>query len=332
MSYSFARNSPEARARPTSPPVASSRPGTSSSGIVRTMNRNEKQVDGRDRGAGGDGAGEFHAEKIILQPAAFPNVELVTLARPLPESAPARRARWRTTNGANLGAPWRQADDDVHPVRVVRFAEIRLGEPRRPGRVRVVDADDLERRRERAQQPPQLDVRGVADSKACGTSVDVWRRDRESTRRPRPTSKPQHSRGCASRARSTSRCLSARGRSTGRWLTCAVPADREQIERLRIRQRLAVPDRAAVNHVAHGQLDDLAALRARDVGDLDDPGGHVARRRVGTNLGADPLAQRVVERRPGASRTNSTIRSSPSHCLPDGQALDALSGNCSTCR
>ena len=39
--------------------------------IVRTVHRNEKQVDGQIVGRG-DGAGEFHAEKIILQSAAAP--------------------------------------------------------------------------------------------------------------------------------------------------------------------------------------------------------------------------------------------------------------------
>src|SRR6185295_20201421 len=50
----------------------------------------------------------------------------------------------------------------------------------------------------------------------------------------------------------------------------------EIVQGLRIRQRLEVFRLAAVDHVAHRQLDDLAALGARDVGDLQDLGRNVA--------------------------------------------------------
>ena len=52
----------------------------------------------------------------------------------------------------------------------------------------------------------------------------------------------------------------------------------EELERLGVGQRLAVLDGAAVDHVAHRELGDLARARARDVGDLDHLRRHVARR------------------------------------------------------
>ena len=60
-----------------------------------------------------------------------------------------------------------------------------------------------------------------------------------------------------------------------------------------------VLDVAAVHDVAHGELGDLAGLGARDVGDLDDPGRHVARAGAGADLLLDALAQGVVERDAG---------------------------------
>src|SRR6185503_4339856 len=65
---------------------------------------------------------------------------------------------------------------------------------------------------------------------------------------------------------------------------------------LGIRERVLVLHRASVNHVAHGELHDLAALGPGNVADLDDLRGHVARRRVGANARLDAIGELVVER------------------------------------
>ena len=67
------------------------------------------------------------------------------------------------------------------------------------------------------------------------------------------------------------------------------------LERLGVGERLDVLHRAAVHHVAHRELDDLAALGARNIGDLHDFRGHVPRRRVGANVFLDTLRERIVE-------------------------------------
>lgn len=51
-----------------------------------------------------------------------------------------------------------------------------------------------------------------------------------------------------------------------------------------------------MDDVAHGQLDDLAADGARDVGHLNDLGRYVARRGVVADGGVDLMAQCIVER------------------------------------
>jgi hypothetical protein len=68
-----------------------------------------------------------------------------------------------------------------------------------------------------------------------------------------------------------------------------------ELERLGVGKGFAVLDRAAVNNVAHGELDDLAVPGARYVGDLHDLGRHVARRGVGTDLAVDLLDERLVQ-------------------------------------
>src|SRR5678809_676560 len=50
----------------------------------------------------------------------------------------------------------------------------------------------------------------------------------------------------------------------------------ELLQHLGIGKRFDVPHRSSVHDVAHGQLDDLAALRARYVGDLADLGRYVS--------------------------------------------------------
>ena len=54
----------------------------------------------------------------------------------------------------------------------------------------------------------------------------------------------------------------------------------EMVERLRVRERVAVADGPAVNRFAHRELDDLAVHRARNVGDGEDLRRHVARART----------------------------------------------------
>src|SRR5438552_4110601 len=84
--------------------------------------------------------------------------------------------------------------------------------------------------------------------------------------------------------------LPCRGGSALQFVT--IP---EFFERLGIGQRLDVLDRLAVHDIAHRQLDDLAALGARDVAHLHDLRRHVTRRGVGADLPLDPIDQRLVE-------------------------------------
>ena len=53
-----------------------------------------------------------------------------------------------------------------------------------------------------------------------------------------------------------------------------------------------------MDHVAHRELDDLVALRPRDVGHLDHARRDVARCRIGADVRADPLDQRFVQHHP----------------------------------
>src|SRR5215472_13849295 len=67
------------------------------------------------------------------------------------------------------------------------------------------------------------------------------------------------------------------------------------LERFRVRQRLDVLYRLAMDNVAHCELHDLAALGARDVGDLDDLGWNVPRCRCDSDVLLDLVDQRRVE-------------------------------------
>src|SRR5262245_2359549 len=67
------------------------------------------------------------------------------------------------------------------------------------------------------------------------------------------------------------------------------------LERLRIHQRLAVLHLAAVHDVAHRELDDLVALRARNVRHLDDLRRYVAWRGVGANRRLHAVDQRSIK-------------------------------------
>ncbi len=96
----------------------------------------------------------------------------------------------------------------------------------------------------------------------------------------------------------------------------------ELIERVRIRERFPVVDAAAVHHVAHGELYDLAALRPRDLADLHDALRHVARGGVGPHAVPDPLLERGVQRLPLAQPHEENDPFVPLPLLSNDQALD----------
>ena len=84
---------------------------------------------------------------------------------------------------------------------------------------------------------------------------------------------------------------------TGSGLCSQLRQVPEQLQRLRIGERLAVLDRPAMDDVAHGELGDLAGLGARNVGDRHDPGRHVARAGARADLARGCAVSRsVVER------------------------------------
>ncbi len=87
----------------------------------------------------------------------------------------------------------------------------------------------------------------------------------------------------------------------------------EVVERLRVRERFAIHDVAAVDHVAHGELDDLAVHRARDVGNRR---GSSPARGAGSPSRVSRRGCAARGRRracaPGCSCTNSTMRVSSS--------------------
>src|SRR6266705_2226227 len=72
----------------------------------------------------------------------------------------------------------------------------------------------------------------------------------------------------------------------------------EMRERLGIRERLDVLHRLPVHHVAHGELDDLVRLGARNIGHLHDFRGDVPRSGMGANLVLDLRDQPVFEDKP----------------------------------
>src|SRR5450631_844083 len=69
----------------------------------------------------------------------------------------------------------------------------------------------------------------------------------------------------------------------------------ELIQHFRVGQRLDVLHRVAGNDIAHREFDDLAALGARNIGDLHDLRRHVPWRRVGADGMLDAVGERVVE-------------------------------------
>src|SRR5690242_2867627 len=70
----------------------------------------------------------------------------------------------------------------------------------------------------------------------------------------------------------------------------------EPLERLGIGEGLDVLHRLAMDDVAYRELDDFAALGARNVHHLHDLRGNVARRGVGADLLPDSVHERIVER------------------------------------
>src|SRR3990170_4193539 len=74
-----------------------------------------------------------------------------------------------------------------------------------------------------------------------------------------------------------------------------LPAIAKMLQRLGVRQRLEVPHRPAVHHVAHRELYDLARLGARDVADLQHLGRDVARRGVVADALLYAVDKRVVQ-------------------------------------
>src|SRR5688500_2059613 len=69
----------------------------------------------------------------------------------------------------------------------------------------------------------------------------------------------------------------------------------EMLQRLGVGERFQVLHRPAVHHLAHRQLDDLAALGARDVRNLQRLSRIVARGGLSTDSPLDALNQGVVE-------------------------------------
>src|SRR5882762_4456668 len=69
----------------------------------------------------------------------------------------------------------------------------------------------------------------------------------------------------------------------------------EMRERFGVRERLEVLHRLPMHHVAHGELDDLVRLGARNIGYLHDFRGHVPRGSMGANLVLDLRDQPVFE-------------------------------------
>src|SRR2546426_8647278 len=101
----------------------------------------------------------------------------------------------------------------------------------------------------------------------------------------------------------------------------AVP---EVLERLGIGQRLQVLHRPAMHHVAHRQLDDLPALGARDVFDLQDLGRDVPRGGVLADPALDCVDERIVERAIFAQLDEQHDPHVARPVLPDHQRLDDL--------
>src|SRR5919198_6701370 len=98
----------------------------------------------------------------------------------------------------------------------------------------------------------------------------------------------------------------------------------ELLQRLGIGERLDVLHRAAVHHIAHRELDDLAALGARDVRHLADLGRHMARRSVVADAALDAVHHRLVELEPLAQLDEEYDAHVALPVLADYQRLDHL--------
>src|SRR4051812_42475619 len=85
-----------------------------------------------------------------------------------------------------------------------------------------------------------------------------------------------------------------RGGDFFRFLARQLGAVLELLERLRVGERLDVLHLAPVHHVAYRQLDNLAALGAWNVGDLEDLRRHVARGGVVADAALDAIRDFVV--------------------------------------
>lgn len=69
-----------------------------------------------------------------------------------------------------------KADDHVQPVGIVGFGDVRFRRPCRAGGMRMVDADDLERRLQLPQRSTQVDVLAIVDPISCGAGGHVAHR------------------------------------------------------------------------------------------------------------------------------------------------------------
>src|SRR5579871_3968348 len=105
-------------------------------------------------------------------------------------------------------------------------------------------------------------------------------------------SAPSAGSGSAAKPRATT--MPARSASANR-LTLQLREVLEELERLRIRERVGVRDRHAVHHRLHRELDHLAVLGTRDVGHRHDARRNVPRRGVAADLVADTLLERRLE-------------------------------------
>src|SRR6185437_2194095 len=114
-----------------------------------------------------------------------------------------------------------------------------------------------------------------------------------------------------------------RGSSAGQFRQAT-----EQVERLRIGQCVDIFHGTTVNDVSHRELGDLAADRARNVGDLNDLFWHVVRARVRADARADSptklLAQRLALHEAHEQHDAHVVRAVVRHGLADDDALDDL--------
>src|SRR3954462_11749015 len=98
----------------------------------------------------------------------------------------------------------------------------------------------------------------------------------------------------------------------------------EKLQRLRIRQRLHILHRLPVHDVSHCELDDLAALGARDIADLQDFGRDVTRRGVFADLFLYFRDQFIIQTGLLAELDEQDDAHVPFPVLADHQGLDHL--------